>query len=77
MPKPRNPDSLLTKLENMQVGDQIFVKKSNGFVADNINTIVKRNPGRRYRQQSLYTHEKPEFTSLDDFTKIICIIRLA
>lgn len=77
MSKPRSPDSILTKLENMKVGDEIFVKKSNGYCSDNINTTIKRFPGRKYRQLSIYTHDGAEFTSLKDFYKIICITRIA
>lgn len=77
MPKPRSADSLLTKLENMQIGDELFTDKSNGYVSDNISTIKKNFPERRYSQLSLYTHEKLEYTSLKDFKKIICITRLA
>lgn len=76
MPKPRSADSLLTKLENMKIGDEIFTDKSNGYVSDNISTMKKRFPERRFSQLSLYTHEKPTYTSMKDFKKIICITRL-
>lgn len=76
MSKPRSPNSMLTKIENMQVGDEIFTDKSNGYISDNLNTIKRRFPGRRYTQLSVYTHEGPTFTSLKDFKKIICITRL-
>lgn len=76
MSKPRSPDSLLTKLENMNINDEIFTNKVNGYVADNINTITKKYPTRKYKQLSLYTHIKPTFTSLKDFSKIICITRI-
>lgn len=77
MSKPRSPESVLTKLENMQVGDEIFVDKTNGYCSDTINTTVKRFPGRRYTQLSVYTHEGAEYKSLKDFKKIICITRIA
>lgn len=77
MSKPRSPDSLLTKLENMEVNDQIFVKKTNGYISDIANTVCKNFPGRKYTQITVYTHEKPTFTSLKDFTKIICVTRIA
>lgn len=76
MSKPRSPNSMLTKIENMQIGDEIFTDKSNGYISDNLNTIKRRFPGRRYTQLSVYTHEGPTFTSLKDFKKIICITRL-
>lgn len=76
MSKPRSPGSLLTKLENMNTGDELFTEKSNGYVADNINTIKKKYPDRKYTQLSVYTHLKPTFTSIKDFTKIICITRI-
>ena len=76
MSKPRSPNSMLTRIENMQVGDEIFTDKSNGYISDNLNTIKRRFPGRRYTQLSVYTHEGPTFTSLKDFKKIICITRL-
>ena len=74
MPKPRSANSMLTKIENMNVGDEIFTDKSNGYISDNIK---KKYPNRRYSQLTLYTHEKLEYTSLKDFKKIICITRLA
>lgn len=77
MPKPRSANSMLTKIENMNVGDEIFTDKSNGYISDNISTIKKKYPERRYSQLTLYTHEKLEYTSLKDFKKIICITRLA
>ncbi|MGN1393833.1 MAG: hypothetical protein ACI4V7_07355 [Succinivibrionaceae bacterium] len=76
MSKPRSPNSMLTRIENMQIGDEIFTDKSNGYISDNLNTIKRRFPGRRYTQLSVYTHEGPTFTSLKDFKKIICITRL-
>ena len=76
MSKPRSADSMLTKIENMEVGDEIFTDKSNGYISDNLCTIKHRFPGRRYTQQTLYTHEKPVFTSIKDFKKIICITRI-
>jgi len=76
MPKPRSADSMLTKIENMQVGDEIFTDKSNGYVSDNISTIKKKHPNRRYVQISVYTHNGT-YTSLKDFKKIICISRLS
>lgn len=76
MTRPRSADSMLTKIENMAVGDQIFTDKSNGYISDNLNTIKKKFPTRKYTQLSVFTHEKPVFTSLKDFKKIICITRL-
>lgn len=76
MSKPRSPNSMLTRIENMQIGDETFTDKSNGYISDNLNTIKRRFPGRRYTQLSVYTHEGPTFTSLKDFKKIICITRL-
>jgi len=80
MTKKRSPDSLLTRLENMQIGEEIWAKKSNGYVADNISTVVHRFPGRKYKQTSVYTHiNKPfdENIHLKDFEKVIFITRLA
>ena len=77
MSKPRSPESILTKLENMQVGDEFFVNKTNGYCSDTINTTVRTFPGRKYTQLSVYTHEGPEYTSLKDFKKIICITRIS
>lgn len=79
MAKLRSPDSLLTKLENMQIGDEIWTKKSNGYVADNIATIKAKHKERRYRQSSVYTHIKPfdDTIKLEDFEKVIFITRLA
>ena len=77
MPKPRSANSMLTKIENMNVGDEIFTDKSNGYISDNISTIKMKYLNRRYSQLTLYTHEKLEYTSLKDFKKIICITRLA
>ena len=76
MAKKRSPESLLTLLENMQIKDEVYTTKSNGYVADNINTIKKKYPDRKYTQLSVYTHLKPTFTSIKDFTKIICITRI-
>lgn len=79
MAKLRSPDSLLTKLENMQIGDEIWTKKANGYVADNIATIKNKYKERKYRQTSVYTHIKPfdDTIKLNDFEKIIFITRLA
>jgi hypothetical protein len=77
MSKPRSADSMLTKIENMQVGDEIFTDKSNGYISDNLNTIKKKFPDRKYTRLSIYTHEGPTYTSLKDFKKVICITRLA
>ena len=77
--KARSPDSLLTKLENMDIGSQIWTKKSNGYVADNIATVKKTYPDRKYRQTSVTTHIKPfdENITLKDFEKIIFVTRIA
>jgi hypothetical protein len=77
MPKPRSADSMLTKLENMEIGDELFTDKSNGYMSDNINTVKNKYPGRRYTQTSVYTHEGPTYSSLKDFKKIICVTRLS
>ena len=77
--KARSPDSLLTKLESMDIGAQIWTKKSNGYVADNIATVKKRYPNRKYRQTSVTTHLKPfdENITLKDFEKVIFVTRIA
>ncbi len=77
--KARSPDSLLTKLENMDIGAQIWTKKSNGYVADNIATVKKTYPDRKYRQTSVTTHMKPfdENITLKDFEKVIFVTRIA
>lgn len=79
MAKKRSPDSLLTLLENMQVGTEIHTNKSNGYVADNIATVTKRFPGRKYKQTSVCTHIKPfdDTITLKDFEKVIFITRVA
>lgn len=79
MAKKRSPESLLTLLENMQVGSEIHTNKSNGYVADNIATVTKRFSGRKYKQTSVYTHIKPfdENIHLTDFEKVIFITRVA
>lgn len=79
MAKLRSPDSLLTKLENMQIGEEIWTKKSNGYVADNIATIKNKYKERKYRQTSVYTHIKPfdDTIKLEDFEKVIFITRMA
>lgn len=77
MPKPRSADSMLTKLENMEIGDELFTDKSNGYMSDNINTVKNKYPGRRYTQTSVYTHEGSTYSSLKDFKKIICVTRLS
>ena len=82
MPKPRSADSMLTKIEAMQIGDEIFTNKSNGYIADNISTIKKKYPGRRYTQMSYnYTDKIDAKTgfpiSSQDMKKIICISRLS
>ena len=79
MPKRRLPDSLLTKLENMNIGDQIWTKKPNGYVADNIATVKKAFPSRKFTQTSVHTHIKPfdDTICLQDFEKIIFITRVS
>ena len=79
MAKFRSPDSLLTKLEKMMVGDEIWTEKSNGYVSDNIATIKKRFPDHNYRQTSVFTHLKPidDDIKLKDFKKVIFITRIA
>ena len=68
MSKPRSKDSLLTKLENMNINDELFVDKANGYISDCIHTVKSRFLNRQYKQLSVYTHIK-------HFKKIICIIR--
>ena len=79
MAKKRSPDSLLTKLEAMQVGEEIWTKKSNGYVADNIATIKKKYPNSKYRQTSVFTHTCPfdDKIKLADFERVIFITRIA
>lgn len=79
MAKLRSPDSLLTKLENMNIGDEIWTKKSNGYVSDNIATVKNKYKERKYRQTSVFTHTKSfdDNIKLSDFEKIIFITRLA
>lgn len=79
MAKMRSPDSLLTKLENMVVGEEILTEKSNGYVSDNIATVKTKFPNRKYRQTSVFTHVKPfdDNLKLEDFKKMIFIIRIA
>jgi len=79
MAKKRSPESLLTLLENMQIKDEIYTTKSNGYVADNIATVTKRFPGRKYKQTSVYTHVKPfdETITLKDFKRVIFVTRLS
>ena len=79
MAKKRSPESLLTLLENMQINDEIYTYKANGYVADNISTVTKRFPGRKYKQTSVFTHIKPfdENIHLIDFEKVIFITRIA
>lgn len=76
MAKRRSSDSLLTKLEEMEIGQEIFVKKPANFVSDAIYTVVCKFKGRKYKQLTVYTHEGENFTSLKDFIKIICICRV-
>lgn len=79
MAKMRSPDSLLTKLENMVVGEEILTEKSNGYVSDNIATVKTKFPDRKYRQTSVFTHIKPfdDNLKLEDFKKMIFIKRIA
>ena len=79
MAKKRSPESLLTLLENMQINDEIYTYKANGYVADNISTVTKRFPGRKYKQTSVYTHVEPfnEKIRLKDFKKVIFVTRIA
>ena len=75
MGRPRTAESMLTKIENMEVGQEIFTEKSNGYISDNLDTMKHRYPDRGYRQVTVYTHPEPVFTSLKDFKKIICVVR--
>lgn len=79
MVKRRSPDSLLTRLENMEIGDEIWTTKSNGYVADNIATVKSRYEGRKYKQLTVFTHVKPldDQLKLCDFQKVIFITRIA
>jgi len=79
MAKFRSPNSLLTKLENMSIGDEIYTDKSNGYVSDNIATMKKKFPDRKYKQTSVFTHTKPldDTLKLKDFNKIIFVTRVA
>lgn len=79
MAKMRSPDSLLTKLENMVIGEEILTEKSNGYVSDNIATVKTKFPDRKYRQTSVFTHIKPfdDNLKLEDFKKMIFIKRIA
>lgn len=78
MPKPRSADSMLTKIENMEVGEEIYTFKSNGYISDNLNTIKRKFPTRKYSQISVYTHEGSELPkSVKDFIKVIYITRFS
>jgi hypothetical protein len=78
MSKPRSAESMLTKLEQMKVGDEIYTFKSNGYVSDIINTVKKNFPTRKYIQQSFFTHDSPTLpASSKDFIKVIYIIRVS
>ena len=79
MSKVRSPGSLLTKLENMQIGEDFWTKKSNGYVSDNIATVRNRYKERKYRQTSVLTHTKEldDSTKLSDFERIIFVTRIA
>lgn len=78
MPKPRSADSLLTKLEEMNVGDEILSLKNQGYISDNVATIKKRFPGRSYTTCTRWTHEGLEIPlSSKDYIKVIYIMRTA
>lgn len=76
MPRPRTKESMLTKIENMQVGEELFTDKPPGYISDNLDTIKLSYPKRKYSQLTIYTHIGSTFTSLKDFKKMICITRL-
>jgi len=73
----RSVDSLLTKIEDMQIGDEIFTNKSSGYVSDSIGAIKRQFPSRRYVQMSILTHEGATYHSLKDFKKVMSITRLS
>ena len=63
----------------MSIGDEIYTDKSNGYVSDNIATMKKKFPDRKYKQTSVFTHTKPldDTLKLKDFNKIIFVTRVA
>lgn len=78
MPKPRSAESLLTKLEQMEIGDEIYSFKNQGYISDNVSTVKKRFPGRSYTTCARWTHDTPELpTSSKDFIRVIYIMRTA
>lgn len=76
MARKRTENSILTTLESMNVSDEVFFNKSSSYVSNAISKTVLRYPERQYKQVCVFTHEKPIYTSLSDFTKIICVIRV-
>lgn len=76
MPRHRTENSMLTKLENMEIGEELFTDKPGGYISDNLDTIKLNFPNRKYSQITIYTHLGSTFTSLKDFKKMICVTRL-
>ena len=76
MARKRTENSILTILEDMNVKDEVFLNRSSSYVSNAINKTVLRYPERQYKQICVFTHEKPIYTSLSDFTKITCVIRV-
>lgn len=75
MSRKRSPKSLMTKLEKMIIGEQVFTEVSPNVISVYLNRIRKKYPTRKYTRLKLYTHKGATYHSLKDFVPLTCLIR--
>ncbi len=75
MGRKRSNTSLMTKLEKMIIGEELFTEASPNTVNVYIKRVYKKFPNRKYTRLKLYTHKGATFHTLKDFKPITCIIR--
>lgn len=71
----RDSNSLMTKLEKMIVGEELFTEVSPNIISVYLNRLRKKYPKRKYTRIKLYTHKGATYRTLKDFVPITCLIR--
>ena len=77
MSRRRSSNSLMTKLEKMALGEEVFTELPHNVISVYLWRIKKKYPTRKYSKILLYTHKGIRYSSLKDFKQIACIVRLA
>jgi DNA-binding response OmpR family regulator len=75
MGRKRTRNSLMTKLEKMIVGEELFTEVSSDIISVYLHRLRKKYPTRKYTRLKIYTHRGATFRTLKDFVPITCLIR--